>query len=99
MHLRLAMPLAIAALAIGATEGYIYLRSEYPHAERTLNRAIEIAYQESYLGEDIRGSGKTFRLEVRRGTIDPRPIIRGSGGTGSMADTVLASQSTSDSST
>jgi len=59
--------MTIAALAINATEGYIYLRSEYPHAERTLNQAIATAYQESYLGDDIRGSGKKFHLEVRRG--------------------------------
>jgi formate dehydrogenase iron-sulfur subunit len=59
--------MTIAALAIGATEGYIYLRSEYPHAERTLNAAIQLGYDNSYLGNDIRGSGKTFHLEVRRG--------------------------------
>jgi formate dehydrogenase iron-sulfur subunit len=59
--------MTIAALAIRATQGYIYLRSEYPDAERTLNEAIAIAYQEGYLGEDLRGSGNTFHLEVRRG--------------------------------
>jgi len=59
--------MTIASLAIGATHGYIYLRSEYPHAERALNEAIATAYQEGYLGNDIRGSGKTFHLEVRRG--------------------------------
>jgi formate dehydrogenase iron-sulfur subunit len=57
----------IAALAIGATHGYIYLRSEYPHAERALADAIQIAYEQEYLGQDIRGSGRTFHLEVRRG--------------------------------
>jgi formate dehydrogenase iron-sulfur subunit len=59
--------MTIAALAISATHGYIYLRSEYPHSERTLNDAIAKAYQEGYLGSDIRGSGRTFHLEVRRG--------------------------------
>jgi formate dehydrogenase iron-sulfur subunit len=59
--------MTIAALAISATEGYIYLRSEYPHAERTLNEAIDIAEKRGYLGNDIRGSGKAFHLEVRRG--------------------------------
>ena len=59
--------MTIAALAINATQGYIYLRSEYPHAERTLNEAISTAYKEGYLGADIRGSSKTFHLEVRRG--------------------------------
>src|SRR5262249_19805654 len=41
--------------------------SEYPHAERTLNDAIAIGYEAGYLGNDIRGSGKSFHLEVRRG--------------------------------
>ena len=59
--------MTIAALAISATRGYIYLRSEYPHAYGTLNQAIDRAYQEGYLGKDICGSGKTFHLEVRRG--------------------------------
>jgi formate dehydrogenase iron-sulfur subunit len=59
--------MTIAALAISATRGYIYIRSEYPHACRILNQAIDKAYEEGYLGEDIRGSGKTFHLEVRRG--------------------------------
>ena len=59
--------MTIASLAIGATHGYIYLRSEYPHAERALNEVIAAAYREGYLGADIRGSGKTFHLEVRRG--------------------------------
>src|SRR5262245_10163222 len=59
--------MTIAALAISATEGFIYLRSEYPHAERTLNEAIQIANQRGYLGDDIQGSGKRLHLEVRRG--------------------------------
>jgi formate dehydrogenase iron-sulfur subunit len=59
--------MTIAGLAISARHGYIYLRSEYPHSERTLNESISIAYKEGYLGEDIRGSGKAFHLEVRRG--------------------------------
>src|SRR5262245_24257274 len=48
--------MTIAALSIGAREGFIYLRSEYPHAERTLNQAIEIAHEHRYLGDDIQGS-------------------------------------------
>ncbi len=59
--------MTIAGLAINATWGYIYIRSEYPHAYRALNHAIEKAYAEGDLGTDIRGSGKTFHLEVRRG--------------------------------
>jgi formate dehydrogenase iron-sulfur subunit len=59
--------MTIAALAVGASMGYLYVRSEYPHAINTLNKAIEIARQAGYLGSDIAGSGKTFELEVRKG--------------------------------
>ncbi|MFN8006205.1 MAG: NADH-quinone oxidoreductase subunit NuoF [Terriglobia bacterium] len=59
--------MTIAALAIGATHGYIYLRSEYPHAYRTLQGAIELASSRGYLGDDVCGSGRSFHLEVRRG--------------------------------
>jgi formate dehydrogenase iron-sulfur subunit len=59
--------MTIAALAVNATHGYIYLRSEYPHARRSLDYAIHKAYFEQYLGEDILGSGRTFHLEVRVG--------------------------------
>jgi formate dehydrogenase iron-sulfur subunit len=58
--------MTIAGLAVGATQGYIYLRSEYPDALVTLNQAIANAYQAGYLGDDICGSGKCFHLEVRR---------------------------------
>ncbi|MGZ8226089.1 MAG: formate dehydrogenase beta subunit [Methylococcaceae bacterium] len=59
--------MTIAGIAVGATQGYIYLRVEYPHAHIALNTAIEKAYQSGYLGENIQGSGKTFHLEVRLG--------------------------------
>jgi formate dehydrogenase iron-sulfur subunit len=59
--------MTIAGLAVGATQGYIYLRVEYPHAHKALNTAIEKAYQAGYLGDDILGSGKAFHLEVRLG--------------------------------
>ncbi|HXW97366.1 MAG TPA: NADH-quinone oxidoreductase subunit NuoF [Gemmatimonadales bacterium] len=59
--------MTIAAIAVGATQGYIYLRSEYPHALRTLKEAIQAAYQKGYLGSNIMGSGKRFDLEVRVG--------------------------------
>ncbi len=59
--------MTIAGLAVGATQGYIYLRVEYPHAKIALNQAIETAYKNGYLGENIQGSGKTFHLEVRSG--------------------------------
>ncbi|MGJ8679161.1 formate dehydrogenase beta subunit [Paraglaciecola sp.] len=57
----------IAGLAVGANQGYIYLRSEYPIAHQILNEAIETAYANNYLGQDIQASGKCFELEVRLG--------------------------------
>ncbi len=57
--------MTIAGLAVGATQGYIYLRCEYPHARDALNAAIATAQAEGYLGNDVRGSGKAFHLEVR----------------------------------
>ena len=59
--------MTIAAIAVGATQGYIYLRAEYPHAHCALNEAIAAAYQARYLGADLMGSGKRFDLEVRLG--------------------------------
>ena len=59
--------MTIAGIAVGATQGYIYLRVEYPHAHRALNAAIAKAYEVGYLGDNILGSGKTFHLEVRLG--------------------------------
>ena len=57
--------MTIAGLAVGATHGYIYLRVEYPHSQRALEAAIAAAEAESYLGDNVRGSGKAFHLEVR----------------------------------
>ncbi len=59
--------MTIAGLAVGATQGYIYLRVEYPHAQVALNQAIAAAYANGYLGDNIQNSGKTFNLEVRMG--------------------------------
>lgn len=58
--------MAIAGIATGATEGYIYVRSEYPHAIATLNEAIGNAKQAGFLGDDILRSGRCFRLIVRK---------------------------------
>ena len=58
--------MTIAGVAVGATQGYIYLRSEYPHALHILNDAIAKAEAAGYLGEQICGSNHTFKLEVRR---------------------------------
>lgn len=59
--------MAIAGLAVGASMGYLYVRSEYPDAIATLNQALEIARAAGYLGEDVGGSGRAFELEVRVG--------------------------------
>lgn len=59
--------MTIAGIAVGATQGYIYLRVEYPHAHKNLNAAIAKAYAAGYLGDNIQGSGKKFDLEVRLG--------------------------------
>ena len=59
--------MTIAGTAVGATQGYIYLRAEYPHAWRTLTQAIAAAYAADYLGADVMGSGRRFDLEVRLG--------------------------------
>ena len=57
----------IAGIAVGATEGYIYLRVEYPHAKRVLEEAIAAAYTAGYLGADVCGSGRRFDLDMRIG--------------------------------
>jgi formate dehydrogenase iron-sulfur subunit len=59
--------MTIAGVAVGASVGYIYLRSEYPHALRTLTAAIEATTGAGFLGADVRGSGKRFDLEIRVG--------------------------------
>lgn len=59
--------MTIAALAVGARQGYVYLRSEYPHAVDTLRQAIRLAYEQDWLGANIHGSGHDFHLEVRVG--------------------------------
>jgi formate dehydrogenase iron-sulfur subunit len=59
--------MTIAGLAVGATQGYIYVRSEYPHAVAVLDEAIGIARMRGYLGDSVLGSGQRFELEVRMG--------------------------------
>lgn len=58
--------MTIAAIATGATEGYIYIRSEYPHAISMMNEAISRATAAGFLGSNILGSGRTFNLHVRK---------------------------------
>jgi formate dehydrogenase iron-sulfur subunit len=59
--------MTIAAIAVGANKGYIYIRSEYPHAIRIMRAAIQAARRAGWIGTDIRGSGHAFDLEVRVG--------------------------------
>jgi NADH-quinone oxidoreductase subunit F len=59
--------LIIAAYAVGAAQGYIYLRGEYPYAYQVMSWAIEEARQAGYLGENILASGLDFDVELRRG--------------------------------
>ena len=59
--------MTIAGLAVGATKGFIYIRSEYPHAFRTVTDAIAAATKAGYLGPSVMGSGHAFTLETRLG--------------------------------
>ena len=57
----------IAAYAVGAQEGYIYVRAEYPLAVKRLTLAIKQATEYGLLGENILGSGFSFKLNINRG--------------------------------
>jgi len=59
--------MAIAGFAVGASKGYIYLRSEYPLTHTILSRAIETARDAGWLGENIEGSGFDFDIELHLG--------------------------------
>ena len=59
--------MTIAGIAVGATKGYIYIRSEYPDAIATMKEAISIAESSNWLGQNIQHTDKSFHLEVRRG--------------------------------
>jgi NADH:ubiquinone oxidoreductase subunit F (NADH-binding)/(2Fe-2S) ferredoxin/Pyruvate/2-oxoacid:ferredoxin oxidoreductase delta subunit len=59
--------MAIGAFAIGASEGYVYCRAEYPLAIHRLEIAIAQAEALGLLGDDIFGSGFSFRLKIREG--------------------------------
>ena len=64
---RLIEGMTIAGLATGATRGFVYLRSEYPIAERIFQAALDAAYADGLLGADLLGSGRTFDLELFMG--------------------------------
>ncbi|MDF1749128.1 MAG: formate dehydrogenase, partial [Alphaproteobacteria bacterium] len=59
--------MVIAGLAVGASEGYVYIRSEYPHAIATMKQAIRLWEEAGLLGLDVAGSGQPFQIKVRRG--------------------------------
>ena len=57
--------MAIAGLAVGASQGYVYIRSEYPDAVAVMREAIDRAQADGWLGDDIQHSGRSFALQVR----------------------------------
>ena len=59
--------MAIAGIAVGATKGYVYIRSEYPHAAAIMNEAIDVARRNGVLGQRVLGSLHSFDMEVRVG--------------------------------
>ncbi|MEI7540311.1 MAG: NADH-ubiquinone oxidoreductase-F iron-sulfur binding region domain-containing protein [Actinomycetes bacterium] len=59
--------MTIAAIAVGATKGYVYLRSEYPYAIKTLQKAIDTAHAFGWLGSSVLGSKCAFDLKIRIG--------------------------------
>ena len=59
--------MAIAAFAIGADEGYIYVRAEYPLAIKRLRKAIADAEERHFLGKNIMGSDFSFTLHIKEG--------------------------------
>lgn len=59
--------MAIAGIATGATKGFVYIRSEYPHAVATMNKAVAIARKHGVLGVNVLGSPNAFDMEIRVG--------------------------------
>lgn len=59
--------MTIAAFAVNAKKGYIYIRGEYPLAARRLGKAIAAAHAQNFLGRNILGRGLSFDVEIRRG--------------------------------
>jgi len=60
--------MVIGAIAIGASNGYVYVRNEYPLAVKSIATAIEQAEARGLLGDDVLGSGFRFQVEVSRGS-------------------------------
>jgi formate dehydrogenase iron-sulfur subunit len=59
--------MVIAGITVGATKGFVYLRSEYPDAIAVMNRAVAAARLEGILGASVAGSGIAFDIEIRVG--------------------------------
>ncbi|MFE7860936.1 NADH-ubiquinone oxidoreductase-F iron-sulfur binding region domain-containing protein [Streptomyces sp. NPDC057403] len=59
--------MTVAAYAVGAHRGYLYLRGEYPRALRRLEHAVSQARARGFLGDDVLGQGYAFDIEIRRG--------------------------------
>jgi formate dehydrogenase iron-sulfur subunit len=59
--------MTIAGIATGATKGFVYVRSEYPHAVAVMNKAVEIARKAGVLGASVLGSPNAFDMEIRVG--------------------------------
>jgi formate dehydrogenase iron-sulfur subunit len=59
--------MAIAGIATGATKGFVYIRSEYPHGIRIMRQAVEIARKAGLLGVSVLGSPNAFDIEIREG--------------------------------
>ncbi len=59
--------MTIAGIAVGAVKGFVYIRSEYPHAIAVMNDAIRVAQRAGMLGKSVAGSAFAFDLEVREG--------------------------------
>ena len=59
--------MAIAGFAVGADKGFVYIRSEYPHAFRVMERALSAARAGGLLGPDVLGGGFAFDIELRLG--------------------------------
>ena len=59
--------MAIAGVSVGATRGFIYIRSEYPHSIHVMQRSIDRARKAGILGDSVLGSGKAFDVAIREG--------------------------------
>jgi NADH-quinone oxidoreductase subunit F len=59
--------MTIAAFAVGAEKGYLFIRGEYPRAQRMMQSAMDIARAQGFLGKDILGANFSFDIELRSG--------------------------------